>query len=50
MDLHPEEMAQSAVRELLLARESSARSFAIVRDATLVVRESCGAQLGFRKL
>ena len=50
VDLHPEEMAQSAVRELLLARESSSRSFAMVRDATLVIRESCGAQLGFRKL
>ena len=50
VDLHPEEMAQSAVRELLLARESSSRSFAIVRDATLVIRESCGAHLGFRKL
>ena len=50
VDLHPEEMARSAVRELLLARESSSRSFAMVREATLVVRESCGAQLGFRKL
>ena len=50
VDLHPEEMARSAIRELLLARESSSRSFAMVREATLVVRESCGAQLGFRKL
>ena len=50
VDLHPEEMAQSAVRELLLARESSSRSFAIVREATLVIRESCGAHLGFRRL
>ena len=48
VDLHPAEMAQSAVRELLVARESASRSFAIVRDATLVVRESCGAALGFR--
>lgn len=50
VDLHPEEMAQSAVRELLLARESSARSFAMVREATLIVRESCGAGLGYRPL
>ena len=50
VDLHPEEMAQSAVRELLHARESSvSRSFALVRDATLVVRESCGSGLGYRK-
>ena len=48
VDLHPAEMAQSAVRELLVARESASRSFAIVRDTTLVVRESCGAALGFR--
>ena len=50
VDLHPEEMAQSAVRELLLARESGVfRSFAIVREATLVIRESCGAGLGYRQ-
>ncbi len=48
VDLHPTEMAQSAVRELLVARESASRSFSILRDATLVVRESCGAALGFR--
>lgn len=48
VDLHPAEMAQSAVRELLVARESASRSFSILRDATLVVRESCGAALGFR--
>ena len=50
VDLHPEEMARSAVRELLLARESTSRSFAMIREATLVIRESCGAHLGFRKL
>ena len=50
VDLHPEEMAQSAVRELLLARESASRSFAMVREATLVIRESCGAHLGYRPL
>jgi len=49
VDLHPEEMAQSAVRELLLARESAARPFALVREATLVIRESCGTHLGFQK-
>ena len=39
-----------ALRELMLARESSSRSFAMVRDATLVIRESCGAHLGYRRL
>lgn len=50
IDLHPEEMAQSAVRELLLAQESSSQSFSMIRDATLIVRESCGAALGYRKM
>ncbi len=50
IDLHPEEMTQSAVRELLIARESKARSFSLMREATLIVRESCGAKLGYRKL
>ena len=45
-----EQYPEEYVRELLLARESSSRSFAIVRDATLVIRESCGAHLGFRRL
>ncbi len=50
VDLHPEEMTQSAVRELLLARDSSAHSFSMMREASLIVRESCGAKLGYRKL
>ena len=49
VDLHPEELAQSAVRELLTAREAdNAPAFALLRDATLVIRESCGAHLGYR--
>jgi len=50
VDLHPEEMAQSAVRELLVSRSSATQSFSMMREATLIVRESCGAKLGFRKL
>lgn len=54
VDLHPEEMGRSAVRELLLALESSSSrpgsSFSFMREATLIVRESCGAKLGYRKL
>ena len=50
VDLHPEEMARSAVRELLLAHDGDAKTFSMMRDATLVVRESCGARLGYRKL
>ena len=50
VDLHPEEMTQSAVRELLIARENAANPFSMMREATLIVRESCGAKLGYRKL
>ena len=52
VDLHPEEMARSAVRELLFAVENSGcktSSFSMMREATLIVRESCGARLGYRR-
>lgn len=48
MDLHPEELSRGAIRELLTAQESTPPSFSLVREATLVVRESCGAKLGGR--
>lgn len=50
MDLHADEHARSGIRELLLAKDSNPKPFNIVRDATLVVRESCGAKLGYRQL
>ena len=48
IDMQTEEHARSAVRELLSASEN--RSATIVRDATLIIRESCGAKLGWRNL
>jgi len=50
VDLHPEELAISAVRELLIARAATARPFSIMRESTLIIRESCGSALGHRKL
>lgn len=50
VDLHPEELAISAIRELLIAREAAAQPFSIMRESTLIIRESCGAALGYRKL
>ena len=50
MDLHPTEHATSAIQELLRARERYTKPFHVCREATLVIRESCGAKLGFRKL
>jgi DNA-binding LacI/PurR family transcriptional regulator len=47
IDMQTEEHARSAVRELLSASEN--RSAIIVRDATLVIRESCGAKLGWKQ-
>ena len=43
-------MAQSAIRELLFARDNAHQSFSLMREASLIVRESCGAKLGYRKL
>ena len=48
IDMQTEEHARSAVRELLSTSEN--HSAIIVRDATLVIRESCGAKLGWRDL
>ena len=50
VDLHPEELGSSAVRELLTARDRAHVPFNLMREATLIVRESCGAKLGYRKL
>lgn len=50
VDLHPEEIARSAIRELLSAKESNFSAYTLTREATLIVRESCGAKLGYRRL
>jgi len=47
IDMQTEEHGRSAIRELLSASEN--HSATIVRDATLIVRESCGAKLGWRE-
>lgn len=49
MDLHPEELTRSAIRELLSTRTSDPAPFSLMREATLIVRESCGASLGVRQ-
>ncbi len=48
IDLRPREHAQSAVRELLGAPAREGKVYTLVRDAALVVRESCGVRLGRR--
>lgn len=49
MDLHPEELTRSAIRELLAAHGNAPAPFSLTREATLIVRESCGASLGVRQ-
>ena len=48
MDLHPEELTRSAILELLCSREGDRSQFSLMREATLIVRHSCGASLGVR--
>lgn len=50
VELYPEDMAQSAIRELIFSKDNARQSFAMMREASLIVRESCGAKLGYRKL
>lgn len=50
VDLHPEEMTRSAVRELIMAGSGGSSAFTLMLEASLIVRESCGAKLGYRKL
>lgn len=47
VELHPEDIARSAVRELLAGHTVGA-PYTVVLDSVLVVRESCGARLGYR--
>ncbi len=50
IDLHPEEHARSAINELLTAVETPVAPYSLMRDASLVIRESCGVKLGRRFL
>lgn len=49
IDLHTDEMAKSAIRELLSARENRTPTLSLMTEASLVIRESCGTNLGYRK-
>lgn len=50
VDNHPAELGRIAIQQLLATIENENRVFSQVRDSTLVIRESCGAYLGRRKL
>ncbi|MDR3052087.1 MAG: LacI family transcriptional regulator [Oscillospiraceae bacterium] len=48
LDVYSEEHGAAAMRQLLQAQETHAAPFTQTRDPTLIVRESCGAQLDRR--
>jgi LacI family transcriptional regulator len=50
VDLHTEELGRAAVKHLLKAREADAIHFTQMRESTLIIRESCGAHMGYRDL
>lgn len=50
VDLHPEEHGRSAVAELIAAGGGSIVPYSQISECSLIVRESCGAALGYRKL
>lgn len=49
VDTHPEKLARSAIRELLSAKGDTSIKFSIAEPATLVIRRSCGSELGYRR-
>lgn len=50
VDLHPEEHGRSAVSELITLGGGSIVPYSQISECSLIVRESCGASLGYRKL
>ncbi len=50
VDLHPADHGRSAIQELIGAQGGEPIVFSQIREASLVVRESCGARLGPRAL
>lgn len=50
VDLHPADHGRSAIQELIGAQGGEPIVFSQIREASLVVRESCGARLGPRTL
>lgn len=51
VDLHPEEHGRNAVSELIaVSSGGSVAPYSQISECTLIVRESCGASLGYRKL
>ena len=50
VDLHPEEHGRNAVSELIAQQSGEVVPYNQISECSLIVRESCGAALGYRKL
>lgn len=50
IDMHSEERARTAIDELISCSGTPRAPFTLVRAPTLIIRESCGAKLGYRRL
>ena len=50
IDMHSEERAKTAIDELISCSDTPRAPFTLVRAPTLIIRESCGAKLGYRRL
>ncbi len=50
IDMHSEERARTAIDELISCSGAPRAPFTLVRAPTLIIRESCGAKLGYRRL
>ena len=49
VDLHPYDHGVMAIEELINSLKGGGGSYSQVRECSLIVRESCGAALGYRK-
>lgn len=50
IEMYSEERARTAINELISCSDTPRAPFTLVRAPTLVIRESCGAKLGYRRL
>ena len=50
IDLFSEERARTAIVELVSSSQNQKAPITLVRAPSLIIRESCGAKLGYRQL
>ena len=50
IDMHSDERARVAINELISCSDTPRAPFTLVSAPTLIIRDSCGSKLGYRKL